>query len=215
MYEQGIFLFASTYICRALQSWPLEAFGLHLRNLQTVTRKRKPSQDGISRGKLGGFNMLRKRKKGKNSPVYMNERTQWEALPVTLLQNEKRFVQAGGGRVVPVPLAAAWARGLSDAGAGPLAVRDTRRGPPTAPSLLPLLPPRELSKGQVCQHHLLLWKNRMTKKILNASLIPMDFNAVWHLEKGWRGGAQIIIIQWSLQPFVSALQSIHTLVFDT
>lgn len=63
--------------------------------------------------------MLRKRKKGKNSPVYMNERTQWEALPVTPLQNEKRFVQAGEGRVVPVSPAAARARGTHTAGPKP------------------------------------------------------------------------------------------------
>lgn len=35
------------------------------------------------------------------------------------------------------------------------------------------------SKGWMCQHHhLLIWKNRMTKKILSVSLILMDFNAV-------------------------------------
>lgn len=40
------------------------------------------------------------------------------------------------------------------------------------------------SRGWMCQqHHLLKWKNRMSKKILSLSLILMDFNAVWHLRR--------------------------------
>lgn len=58
------------------------------------------------------------------------------------------------------------------------------------------------SKGWMCQQrHLLIWKNRMTKKILSVSLVLMDFNAVWHM----RGREE----EEELTPSLSNVPSAH------
>jgi len=54
MHEQGIILFAATKFAEPFNPGPWRQ-----------KAKRKPSQDGISRGKLGGFNRLGKKKKVK------------------------------------------------------------------------------------------------------------------------------------------------------
>lgn len=66
----------SHQICRAFQSWPLEAKG-----------KEKTISGWDFQRETWRLQQVGKKKKSKNPPVYMNERTKWKALPFTPLQN--------------------------------------------------------------------------------------------------------------------------------